>query len=78
MIWLKSLGLKVWAWVVGLAIGAALLYKIYQAGETGAKVDSLELTLNSVRRSKEIEANIDGLSDDDVVKRLQQSGWFRE
>ena len=74
----KGIGLKVWAWVVGLAIGAALLYKIYQAGETGAKVDSLELTLNSVRRSKEIEANIDGLSDDDVVKRLQQSGWFRE
>ena len=78
MFFVKSLGLKVWAWVAGLAIGAALLYKIYQAGETGAKVDSLELTLNSVRRSKEIEANVDGLSDDDVVERLKEQGWFRE
>lgn len=78
MFLLKSLGLKVWAWVAGLAIGAALLYKIYKAGETGAKVDSLELTLNSVRRSKEIEANVDGLSDDDVISKLRSSGWFRE
>ena len=78
MIFLKSLGLKVWAWVAGLAIGAAVLYKIYQAGETGAKVDSLERTLNSVKRSKEIEANVDGLSDDDVVSKLRESGWIRD
>ena len=77
MFFLKSLGLKVWAWVAGLAIGAAVLYKIYKAGETGAKVDSLERTLNSVKRSKEIEANIDNLPDDDVAARLRENGWHR-
>lgn len=75
---LKSVGLKVWAWVAGAALGALVLYKIYQAVEKGAKVDSLELTLNSVRRSKEIEDNIDGLSDDDVAAKLRDSGWYRE
>ena len=74
----KSLGLKVWAWVVGIALGMLLLYRIYNEGVKGAKVDSLELTLNSVRRNKEIEANVDGLSDDDVIERLRDSGWFRE
>ncbi len=78
MMFLKGLGLKVWAWVAGLAIGAAVLYRIYEAGERGAKVDILERTLNSVKRSKEIEANIDGLSDDDVADRLRDNGWIRE
>ena len=78
MMFIKGLGLKVWAWVAGLAIGAAVLYKIYKAGETGAKVDSLERTLNSVKRSKEIEANIDGLSDDGVVSKLRDNGWIRD
>jgi len=78
MFWLKSLGLKVWAYVSGAALGLLFLYKIFEAGEKGAKVDSLERTLNSVKRSKEIEANVDGLSDDDVTARLQQSGWYRE
>ena len=78
MIWLKSLGLKVWAYVAGVALGLLFLYKIFEAGEKGAKVDSLELTLNSVRRSKEIEANVDGLSDDDVAARLRENGWHRE
>lgn len=78
MLLIKGLGLKVWAYVAGVALGLLFLYKIFEAGEKGAKVDSLELTLNSVRRSKEIEANVDGLSDDDVISKLRSSGWFRE
>jgi len=74
----KALGLKVWAWVAAGAMVFALLVRIYNEGAKGVKVDSLERTLNSVKRSKEIEANIDGLSDDDVTARLQQSGWYRE
>ena len=75
---IKGVGLKVWAYVGLVVAGLVFMYKIFEAGEKGAKVDSLELTLNSVRRSKEIEANVDGLSDDDVAARLKENGWFRE
>lgn len=78
MIWLKSLGLKVWAYVAGAALGLLLLYRIYEAGEKGAKVDSLEQTLNAVKERKDIEMDVDGISDDDVIKRLKDQGWFRD
>jgi len=78
MIWVKSLGLKVWAYVAAGVMALLLLARIYNEGAKGVKVDSLERTLNSVKRSKEIEANIDGLSDDDVADRLRSSGWYRE
>jgi len=78
MLWIKGVGLKVWAWVVAGAMVLALLVRIYNEGAKGVKVDSLERTLNSVKRSKEIEANVDGLSDDDVVARLKDQGWYRD
>ena len=78
MSFLTNLGLKVWAYVAAGAMALLLLARIYNEGAKGVKVDSLERTLNSVKRSKEIEANVDGLSDDDVADRLRSSGWYRE
>ncbi len=75
---IKSLGLKVWAWVAGGALVVFTLYRIYKEGERGAKVKSLEDTLHSVKRRQEIESNVDGLSDDDVASKLRDGGWIRD
>lgn len=76
MFLLKSLGLKAWGYIaLGFAI-IGLVYKIYKSGGDARDVKALHNTLNAVRVSKEIEKNVDSLSDADVIKRLQDNGWF--
>ncbi|NOQ73249.1 MAG: hypothetical protein GQ574_14675 [Crocinitomix sp.] len=78
MIWIKSLGLKVWAYVVAGGMIALLLARIYNEGAKGVKVSSLEDTLEAIKRRNTIEADIDTIDDDDVVGRLRKQGWFKD
>ncbi len=75
---IKGGSLKMWGWMAGITAGLVILAKIYSAGATGAKVQSLEDTLHSVKRRNEIENNVDGLSDADVTARLRDGGWIRD
>lgn len=76
MLLFKSIGLKAWGYIaLGFAI-IGLVYKIYKSGGDARDVKALHNTLNAVRVSRAIEKNVDSLSDDDVIKRLQDNGWF--
>ena len=75
--WVKSLGLKVWAYALLIILVLYIIWKIYQAGRDKEKIDGLKETLNSVIRRNEIEKDVDGMSRNALIEQLRKSGWLR-
>ncbi len=75
---IKGVGLKVWGYVALAGFALAFMGKIYLAGINKQKMDQLNKSLDSIKRSDEIEDDVNQLSDDDVIKRLRDKGWFRQ
>ena len=78
MIFLKSLGLKTWAYIAIFFVVALFIYRVYRYGFDKAQVDSLKKTIETVNKRDENEVYINGLSDSDLDYWLRSKGWIRD
>ena len=78
MLFIKSLGLKVWAYIALAFALLAGLYKVYDAGGDAVKVRGLKKTLKVVKERDGNETVIDTLDSDSVNNRLRDNGWTRD
>lgn len=57
-------------------LGSILLFK--KAGKDEERADNLEEILEDVSIREQVEDDIANLNDDDILKRLRESGWVRK
>ena len=74
---IKSLGLKVWAYVAGSLALLLVMYNVYKAGGDKKTIDDLNEAIDSIKRSKEVEEHIRTLDDDDVTNELRDNDWIK-
>lgn len=77
LIWLfeSKVGRRLMAAVTAFGVLALLLLRAFSAGKASKENDLLREKLDAVKRRRETDAKVDGLSDADVDQRLQR--WRR-
>lgn len=75
---LTNVSTKVWGYVAAIVVTAAILFKVYSEGANSVQDKGLKKTLNALKEKNEIQADVDTLSDDDLIARLRSNGWTRD
>lgn len=77
MLFLKSIGLKTWAYIAAFFTIVGIAAKIYKAGGQANDIERLNKTIDSVMRGDKIEDDVERLSDDDVADELRRNNWTK-
>lgn len=78
MFGLSTIPIRLWSYMIAGAFVVWLLWRIYKAGGDAKEVEGLKKTLNAVIERKEIETEVDAMSDSAVLERLRRNGWYRD
>lgn len=77
LLWLQSLGWKVWRWVLLIMVALAAVVSIRRAGRNAERAENAERRVKMMKEANNVRKDIDDLSVDDVHKRLRDD-WTRK
>lgn len=78
---LTSLPSRLWAIIIGIGTLLSIINIAYRMGgnarEANNNLKRYKSQLEIIEKNKEIENEVDRLSDDDVIKQLRDNGWIK-
>lgn len=77
MLWGKTTGLIVGAIAIIAAL-AGIRYQIRKGARDEMSAEIKDRTIEQIARNEEIDADIDGMSDGDVIASMRKQGYVRD
>jgi len=82
---LRLLG-GLWGKFATLIVGAVALlaavlrirYKVRKGAQEEMRAEIQERTLERIKTSQEVDADVDDMSDGDILDKLRDNGWIRD